>query len=191
LDNQYVLLKLQENKLVFESYVTEQLNELVAKDKILDVYNKCVSIHQSKKQKNGNFLENHILVSMLEKHKVFYKKQVTINSSGNIVGFDEKRKKCYHIVDFVLGEHIEVGTSITAYNVISCKTTCRERWTQDDWSFTFPPKLYILLTLSDDYPSTERFRESNIRKIVTCLPKKNKDDRIFKLNFDHLMGEIL
>ena len=191
MDNQYVLLKLQENKLVFESYVTEQLNELVAKDKILDVYNKCVSIHQSKKQKNGNFLENHILVSMLEKHKVFYKKQVTINSSGNIVGFDEKRKKCYHIVDFVLGEHIEVGTSITAYNVISCKTTCRERWTQDDWSFTFPPKLYILLTLSDDYPSTERFRESNIRKIVTCLPKKNKDDRIFKLNFDHLMGEIL
>ena len=75
------------------------------------------------------------------------------------------------------------------YKVISCKTTCRERWTQDDWSYTFAPQLFILLTLSSDYPSSERFRESGTRKIITCMPKK-KDDRIFKLNFEHLIDEL-
>ena len=73
--------------------------------------------------------------------------------------------------------------------MISCKTTCRERWTQDDWSYTFAPKLYILLTISDDYPPTQRFREDTKRKIITCLPKK-KDDRLFKLHFENLIDEL-
>ena len=96
----------------------------------------------------------------------------------------------YHIIDFVIGENIEVGTSIAAdYKVISCKTTCRERWTQDDWSYTFVPKLYILLTISDDYPPSRRFREDEKRKIITCLPN-TKDDRLFKLNFENLIDEL-
>jgi hypothetical protein len=73
--------------------------------------------------------------------------------------------------------------------VISCKTTCRERWTQDDWSFTFAPKLFILLTISNDYPPTERFREGEKRKIITCLPKQH-DDRKFTLNFEDLIDEL-
>ena len=126
---------------------------------------------------------------MLDKNNIPYKKQVTIDKSGIIVGFNEKKGKCYHIIDFVIGENIEVGKSITYYKVVSCKTTCRERWTQDDWSYTFIPKLYILLTISDDYPPTQRFREDETRKIITCLPKK-KDDRLFKLNFENLIDEL-
>jgi hypothetical protein len=122
------------------------------------------------------------------KNNISYKKQVTINKSGIIVGFNEK-KKCYHIIDFVVGENIEVGKSITDYKVVSCKTSCRERWTQDDWSYTFAPTLYILLTISNDYPPTQRFREDTKRKIITCLPKK-KDDRLFKLNFENLIDEL-
>ena len=102
----------------------------------------------------------------------------------------KKKKKCYHIIDFVIGENIKVCESITNYKIISCKTTCRERWTQDDWSYTFIPKLYILLTISNDYPSSQRFGENEQRKIVTCLSKKN-DDRIFKLNFENLIEELL
>ena len=40
------------------------------------------------------------------------------------------------------------------------------------------------------YPSTQRFREDMKRKIITCSPKK-KDDRLFKLNFENLIDELL
>ena len=153
------------------------------------IYNKSISIHQGKNALTGQFLENEILATMLDKFNIPYKKQVTIDNLGIIVGFGEKKGKCYHIVDFVIGDDISCGKSITNYQVISCKSTCRERWTQDDWSFTFSPKLYILLTLSDDYPLSTRFREDEHRKTITCLPKK-KDGRKYPLNFDHLIDEL-
>ena len=108
---------------------------------------------------------------------------------GRFVGLNKKKGTCYHVIDFVIGKNIEIGKPITDYQVISCKTTCRERWTQDDWSFTFAPKLFILLTTSNDYPPTERFREDTKRKIITCLPKL-KDDRKFKLNFEDLIDVL-
>ena len=191
-NNQYVLARIEENKLEKNSLIIQELKQiapLLSDLELLQLYNKSISIHQGKIQGNGNFLENDVLVGMLDKNNISYKKQVTINKSGIIVGFNEKKGKCYHIIDFVIGESIEVGKSITEYKVISCKTTCRERWTQDDWSYTFIPKLYILLTISDDYPPSTRFREDIQRKIITCIPKK-KDDRIYKLNFENLIEEL-
>jgi hypothetical protein len=190
-NNQYVLSKIQENKNSKNLKIIHELKQIasLSDDKLLEIYNKSISIHQSKIQGNGDFLENDILVGVLDKNNIPYKKQVTIDNLGIIVGFNIKKDKCYHIIDFVIGKNIEIGKSITEYNVISCKTTCRERWTQDDWSYTFIPKLYILLTISDDYPSSQRFREDAKRKIITCIPKK-KDDRIFKLNFENLIEEL-
>jgi len=191
-DNQYVLSRIEENKISKNLKIIQELKQiapLLSDVELLQLYNKSISIHQSKIQENGDFLENDILVGVLDKNNIPYKKQVTINKSGIIVGFNEKKGKCYHIIDFVIGKNIEVGKSITDYKVVSCKTTCRERWTQDDWSYTFAPNLYILLTISDDYPSTQRFREDTKRKIITCLPKK-KDDRMFKLNFENLIDEL-
>lgn len=191
-DNQYVLSRIEENKISKNLKIIQELKQiapLLSDVELLQLYNKSISIHQSKIQGNGDFLENDILVGVLDKNNISYKKQVTINKSGIIIGFNEKKRKCYHIIDFVVGENIEVGKSITDYKVVSCKTTCRERWTQDDWSYTFTPTLYILLTISDDYPPTQRFREDTKRKIITCLPKK-KDDRLFKLNFENLIDEL-
>lgn len=191
-DNQYVLSRIEENKISKNLKIIQELKQiapLLSNNELLQLYNKSISIHQSKIQGNGDFLENDILVGELDKNNISYKKQVTINESGIIVGFNEKKGKCYHIIDFVVGENIEVGKSITDYKVVSCKTTCRERWTQDDWSYTFAPTLYILLTMSDDYPPTQRFREDTKRKIITCLPKK-KDNRLFKLNFENLIDEL-
>jgi len=191
-DNKYVLARIEENKISKNLKIFQELKKiapLLTEVELLQLYNKSISIHQSKIQGNGDFLENDILVGVLDENNVPYRKQVTINKSGIIVGFNEKKGKCYHIIDFVIGENIEVGKSISDYKVVSCKTTCRERWTQDDWSYTFIPKLYILLTISDDYPPTARFREDVRRKIITCLPKK-KDDRIFKLNFENLIDEL-
>lgn len=192
-DDEYVLSKIEENRVLKNTKIIQELKQiapLLSDDELLQLYTKSISIHQSKIQENGNFLENGILVSILNKGNIPYKKQVTINKSGIIVGFNVKKGKCYHIIDFVIGENIDVGKSIADYKVISCKTTCRERWTQDDWSFTFAPKLYILLTISNDYPTTQRFREDARRKIITCLPKK-KDDRLCKLNFENLIDELL
>jgi len=191
-NNQYVLSKIEENKLIKKLLIIQELKQiapLLSDVELLQIYNKSISIHQCKIQENGNFLENDILVGMLDENKVSYKRQVIINKSGIIVGFNEKKRKCYHIIDFVIGKSIKVGKSITEYKVISCKTTCRERWTQDDWSYTFIPKLYILLTISNDYPPSARFREDIQRKIITCIPKR-KDDRIYKLNFENLIEEL-
>jgi len=191
-DNQYVLSRIEENKISKNLKIIEDLKQiapLLSDVELLQLYNKSISIHQSKIQRNGNFLENYILVGVLDKNNISYKKQVTINKSGIIVGFNEKKGKCYRIIDFVVGKNIEVGKSITDYKVVSCKTTCRERWTQDHWSYIFAPTLYILLTISYDYPPAQRFREDTKRKIITCLPKK-KDDRLFKLNFENLIDEL-
>jgi hypothetical protein len=191
-NNQYVLSRIEENKSIKNTLIIQELKiiaPLLNDIELLQLYNKSISIHQSKIQGNGNFLENDILAGMLDENNIPYKKQATIDKSGIIVGFNEKKGKCYHIIDFVIGKNIEIGKSITEYKVISCKTTCRERWTQDDWSYTFIPKLYILLTISDSYPPSTRFRESTQRKIITCCPKK-KDDRLYKLNFENLIEEL-
>jgi hypothetical protein len=191
-NNQYVLSRMEENKLIKISLIIQELKQispLSSDNELLQLYTKSISLHQSKIQGNGNFLENDILVGMLEENNISYKKQVTINKSGIIVGCNVKKGICYHIIDFVIGENIEEGKSITEYKVISCKTTCRERWTQDDWSYTYIPRLYILLTISDDYPSSTRFREAIHRKIITCIPKI-KDDRIYRLKFDDLINEL-
>jgi hypothetical protein len=192
MDNSYVLAKMEENRISKQHMIIQELRRILptaTDEELLQVYTKSISIHQSKIQGNGNFLENHILLDMLNQNHIPYKQQVTIDQTGKIVGFNHKKDKCYHILDFVIGENIDIGNSITDYKVISCKTTCRERWTQDDWSYKFEPKLYILLTISDDYPLSSRFNESATRKIVTCIPKK-KDDRIFKLNFENLIDEL-
>jgi len=187
-DNAYVLARIEQYKQEKQNEIIQTLRPLAPSlkdDELLQLYTKSISIHQKKIQGNGAFLEN-LLTQMLQ--KIPYQQQVTIDKKGIVQGIQLKGK-CYHILDFVIGEKIEVGSSITEYVVISCKTTCRERWTQDDWSFTFMPKLYLLITLSDDYPRSDRFRESPLRKIVTCCPK-GKDDRLFPLNFEDVVHEL-
>lgn len=156
---------------------------------ISQVYKLCISLHQSTKSFNGKWLERMIAPLLIQNH-IPFKEQVTIDRNGKVIGFNLKKLKCDHIVDFVIGTNIEVGNSIEDFKVISCKTTCRERWTQDNWSREFPPILYILLTISSDYPPSRRFIENEKRKIVSSKEKK-KDDRIFKLNFNHLISELV
>ena len=119
-----ILLRIEENKISKNLKIIQELKQiapLLSDHDLLQLYNKSISIHQSKIQNNGYFLENDILIELLD--NISYKKQVTINKSGIIIGFNEKKRKCYHIIDFVVGENIEVGKSITDYKVISCKTT--------------------------------------------------------------------
>ena len=189
--NDSILLKFNSQKNTLKLKIITKLKNIVPSindNDLIKLYDTSISLHQCNLQNNGNFLENDILVNLFNNNKINYKQQVTIDKNGIIIGFNIK-KKCYHIIDFVIGNEIEIGKSILLFCVISCKTTCRERWTQDNWSFTICPLKFILLTMSNDYPKSIRFRESNCRKIITCISKK-KDDRIYKLNFNNLIDEI-
>jgi len=154
-------------------------------DDILEkIYNASVSIFQSKKAINWSQFEKKIEQILLE-NDVPFKRQVAIDKNGNIIGYGTIVKNHYHTIDIVVGENIEIGENISNFIVLSCKTTIRERWNQDNWSFEHPPQVYILLTKSNDYPQPEKFRESNNRLIVTDKPKVN-DRRKYKFNFDDL-----
>lgn len=191
-NNNYIKYMIEENK---KNKIKKIINELktiypLNDNLLIDIYNKSISLHQTNIHENGYFLENNIVATELFSKNIPFKQQVTINKNGIIVGFNQKKKKCFHIIDFVIGNDISIGKSITNYKIISCKTTCRERWTQDNWTLTFIPIKYILLTLSNDYPSTIRFGENEKRKIITCNPKI-LDDRKYKLNFENMINEII
>jgi len=121
-NNQYVVSRIEENKISKNVKIIHELKQiapLLSDIDLLKLYNKSISIHQSKIQGNGDFLENDILVGVLDKNNISYRKQVTINKSGIIVGFNEKKSKCYHIIDFVIGANIEVGKPISDFKVVS------------------------------------------------------------------------
>lgn len=191
--NYYIINKLKNVKDNKHKHINKVLREQFPNvdEKILfSIYEQSISIHQSLMQTNGACLETEI-TNFLNESLITHRSQVTIDKDGYIVGFKtRKNQRCHHIVDFVVGEDIGIGKTIDNFTVLSCKTTCRERWTQDNWSLETPPKKYLLLTTSTDYPLSTRFKENNKRKIITCSPK-NKDDRIYKLDYDSLLSEIM
>ena len=154
-------------------------------DDILEkIYNTSVSIFQSKKSRHGTQFEQKI-EKMLYENNVPFKRQVAIDKNGIIIGNGTVVENHSHTIDIVIGEHIKIGKHISDFIVLSCKTTVRERWNQDNWSFEHPPQIYILITKSNDYPQPQKFRESMKRLIVTDKPKII-DKRQYKFNCDDL-----
>ena len=179
LNDMYILNEFQNFNKNKKTEIFEELKNIapnLPEKTLFLIYEKSISIRQKFVQKGGNKLEDIIEKFILNK-KIEYKKQVTINEKGIIIGFNIKNK-CFHIVDIVIGNNIEIGNNINNYIVLSCKKTCRERWTQDNWSLEIKPKLFILITISNDYPSSIRFQERKERIIITCNPKKRMIDYI-------------
>jgi hypothetical protein len=106
------------------------------------------------------------------------------------------QNKCsnYRRVDFIAGqingEPVQIGESINKYTVISCKISSRERWETEDWTLRIPPKMFIFVVGSDNYPPPTAFHESNNRRIVACKCKKN-DTRTYKHGFNDLATLVL
>ena len=175
--------KMEEKKLIELRKIAPELDD----EKLILIYEKSISIRQRNVGIHGFFLETYIS-KILNENNISYKKQVAINSEFLIVGIGKKTKGS-RVIDFVIGKDINIDKSIQDYQIISCKTTCRERWDQDEWTLRITLEKYILLTMSNDYPSSQIFKESEQRKIITCMPKK-EDDRKYKLDFSHLINEI-
>jgi hypothetical protein len=151
-------------------------------EKCLEIYDACFSLRQSLigSKGSGGIWERigERLFSQFE-----LKRQVHIKNDGIIC-----ESGGHHIVDIVLGNPV-VGNHISNYVVISCKTSAKDRWAQDGWTLIHTPKLYVLMVVTDDYPCSSKFEESDIRKIYTLTPKKG-DDRIYKLKMEDLIEEI-
>lgn len=149
------------------------------------MFDEVISLRQSRVSKDGSWFEKQIS-EILRENNISFKEQVNINKHGIIV----KERKNIKRVDFVIPSP-EIGTHISEYIVLSCKTSSKERQAQDDWfkSLHTKPFKFIFLTLADDYPSPVKFCESSNRKIITTCPKQN-DTRIYKLDFNHLISEI-
>lgn len=188
LSNEYIISRQKEWSNSVKNRILGELRPLITGWKhddegIMSVYQKCISIHQVK---NGIPILETALKKFLCEHNIPYQEQVSINNEGCIIGFNTK--KAQHRIDFVIGR-ITVGDSIQKHMVLSCKTSCRERWKQDDWTRKWKPRIYALLTISNDYPPSATFGENNQRLIITSKPKRI-DDRIFKLSIDDLVEII-
>lgn len=151
-------------------------------EKCLRIYDDCFSLRQSLigSKGSGGIWERtgeRLFSQFGLKRQVHIKNDGIICESGG-----------HHIIDIVLGNPV-VGNHISNYIVISCKTSAKDRWAQDGWTLVHPPKLYVLMVVTDDYPCSSKFEESDIRKIYTLTPKK-ADDRIYKVKMEDLIEEI-
>jgi hypothetical protein len=165
---------------------------------------------QSQRNMGGAQFER-LVEEVLVKNNISYLAQAIIDNCGIIIGTRDKRmaeptkkdkkttkkdknltqNKCsvYRRVDFIAGqingEPVQIGESVTKYTVISCKISSRERWETEDWTLRIPPKMFIFVVGSDNYPPPTVFHEANNRRIVACKCKKN-DTRMYKHGFNDL-----
>lgn len=157
----------------------------VSDDEIHRMYMSSVSLFQSKQSTNGHDLED-IISAYLSDNNISHHRQIPVSREGVIT----TRNKSVSLIDFVIGDNVMVGQHVSNYVVVSVKKSCRERWLQDEWTFTHKPKKYILFTLSNDYPDPIlKFRECQNRLIITLNPK-TRDYRMYKLTPDHLLSEL-
>lgn len=153
---------------------------------ILTIYHSSISISQSIKTTNGNDLEN-MISNFLSEQNISHFRQISVTGEGFLTS---RRKDEISRIDFIISKKVLMGDHISNYIVLSVKKSCRERWLQDAWTFKYPPKKYLLFTLSNDYPDPIlKFLEDETRKIITANPK-SKDKRKFKLSPDDLVSEL-
>lgn len=185
-------LKTMKNNKILDELTKSFSNLNLNSDQLINIYDQSVSIFQKSKMSNGKMLECFI-ENLLGEKNLKFEKQVIVDTNGYITNLNHKKggkkPQSFHIIDILINDQIKVGDHIKDMIIVSCKTTCRERWEQDEWIKQFNPKKYILVTTSDDYPSSDKFQESESRKIITNKPKNN-DSRKYKLSFNEFETEI-
>lgn len=184
--------KNESNKIIINNLRSALPSCTFSEQELLKLYAASISTFQSGKCKNGKSFES-VVENQLRINSIPFISQVAIDKCGIILGTGTTVEGHAHTLDILIGadsiEHIK-GEHISNYVVISCKTSVRERWNQDEWTFEHKPKLYVLCTLSADYPNSAKFQESVTRKIATSKPKQ-KDDRKYKLDLEDCLNEVV
>lgn len=148
---------------------------------IAEFYKTAVSCFQSKQ--GGRFLETFV-EETLTREGIPFQAQVRVDGDGMITS-----GKGVTIPDIVFGTPT-IGTHISNYMVLSLKVSSRERSKLDSaWTFEHKPKKFYYGTIEADYPTPDKFKESDTRKLVCAIARK-KDTRAFKMGFDDLLAEV-
>lgn len=184
--------KNESDKIIINNLRSALPSCIFSEQELLKLYATSISTFQSGKCKNGKSFES-VIENQLRINSIPFISQLAIDKCGIIIGTGTIVEGHAHTLDILIGadsiEHIK-GEHISNYVVISCKTSVRERWNQDEWTFEHKPKLYVLCTLSADYPNSAKFQESVNRKIATSKPKQ-KDDRKYKLDLEDCLNEVV
>ena len=147
----------------------------VTLEQSIQIYQKTISMRQSTVSMTGKAFEDTV-EELLRENNIEYRKQISINLQQNKV----QNGKSSPVVDFVIGH----GDDLQDLIVVSCKHTCKERASQDDWSLLHIPKKYFLVVATSDYPS--KFEDTKTRKLFTLQSKKNEN----RLTMSDFMNEI-
>lgn len=174
------------------SYNEETLNKYC-----FEIMKHCVSDRQRGCNKDGQNFEQAVELLFLD-YDIPYKPQVYLNDGGTIIGWNhdvvtKEQKRAMGIlsgakkytVDFVIGDNINIGDSVSDYYIVSCKRTIRERGKQEN-KLHLKPRTFFLLTLS-----SETVKDTQIQ-LVSSNPnmKKNRKCIDFNLFFSRMSNEF-
>lgn len=153
-----------------ESFL-EKLKEIlpdITFEKAKEIYDISISFRQSKCSFVGKAFEETVENFLID-IGIRFEKQVSLNLSKGVISSKRQRP----IVDFLIrGWDERIENSI----VISCKHSCRERASQDDWSLKTKPRLYVLV-YNEDPPKDFVFTAS--RKLVPLKKLHELKDFLF------------
>jgi len=116
-----------DNKKFYKYLKKNKFRKLYDKGYLDAIYKINQSITQSLRSCTGKKFEM-MLKEIFDENNISYSYQVFIDENGIVV---KTRKESSHILDFVVPE-CKMGKSLKKYTVISCKTTLRERFLQDN-----------------------------------------------------------
>ena len=139
------------------------------------IYNDTISIRQSTVSNMGKIFES-MIEELFKQYGIKYHSQVSIDLINQRIRPGKQRP----VVDFVIGESENLKDLI----IVSCKYTCRERASEDDWTLTHKPKKYFLVVATDDYPSS--FKDTHERKLFTLKSKKAQQ----RLTIEQMLAEL-
>jgi hypothetical protein len=145
------------------------------------LYNIFQSDTQSRRCCSGKIFEN-IIDKYIEKLGINYSKQVYVNNNG-IVMKKPKGKNTGHTIDFTI-PNIKMNTNIKDFygDIISVKTTLRERYNQDKQYATHSSRLV--------YISLEKIENLDKNTISIKIDKDTKDFTNYLIEIYHKFKTI-
>lgn len=147
-----------------DTFLTDKLKLELPKDDVKkhqtlrEIYQKCVSLHQSSISRKGKALENAI-AHILERENIPFLAQACVDKDGNIIPGKVGHHRHDFVVKGVMGENIKDKI------IISCKTSLRERFLQD--ANVCCKKLFMITYDPHAEAKKETLKEQHNIEIVT------------------------
>ncbi len=135
----------------------------VHSDQVRQIYQQCITLHQSSVSKRGRALEDAV-AQLFVSCDIPYLRQACVNRDGKII----RAKKGHHRHDFVI--QARVGDMLHNKIVVSCKTSLRERFLQDA---NVPCHKLFMVTMDSSSLGKLEALQTEHRIHLILVPSKN------------------